>query len=92
MSMLAGAPWLLAHKSMLEINKPLKVSLYGTDYVLWQDRTGKVNGLPNACPHMGAMLSFGWCQRNRIFLNEVIRAKIIRTPSLEYQFKRVQSV
>ncbi len=62
MSMLAGAPWLLAHKSMLEINKPKKVSLYGTDYVLWQDKTGKVNALPNACPHMGAMLSEGWCQ------------------------------
>ena len=24
MSMLAGAPWLLAHKSMLEVNKPKK--------------------------------------------------------------------
>lgn len=62
MSMLEGAPWLLAHKSMLEVNKPKKVSLYGTDYVLWQDPTGKVNALPNACPHMGAMLSEGWCQ------------------------------
>jgi phenylpropionate dioxygenase-like ring-hydroxylating dioxygenase large terminal subunit len=61
MSMLAGAPWLLAHKSMLEVNKPKKVSLYGDDYVLWQDKTGKVNALPNACPHMGAMLSEGWC-------------------------------
>ena len=62
MSMLTGAPWLLAHKSMLKVNKPKKVSLYGTDYVLWQDRTGKVNALPNACPHMGAMLSEGWCE------------------------------
>ena len=62
MSMLVGAPWLLAHKSMLEVNKPKKVSLYGEDYVLWKDRTGKVNALPNACPHMGAMLSEGWCQ------------------------------
>jgi len=62
MSMLEGAPWLLAHKSMLEVNKPKKVSLYGTDYVLWQDRTGKINALRNACPHMGAMLSEGWCQ------------------------------
>jgi Phenylpropionate dioxygenase and related ring-hydroxylating dioxygenases, large terminal subunit len=61
MSMLEGAPWLVAHKSMLEINKPKKVSLYGADYVLWQDRSGKINALPNACPHMGAMLSEGWC-------------------------------
>lgn len=60
--MLKGAPWLLAHKSMLDINKPRKVSLYGKDYVLWQDKTGKVNALPNACPHMGAMLSEGWCE------------------------------
>jgi len=61
MSMLEGAPWLVAHKSMLEVNKPKKVSLYGADYVLWQDRSGKINALPNACPHMGAMLSEGWC-------------------------------
>lgn len=61
MSMLKGAPWLLAHKSMLQINQPQKISLYGKDYVIWQDKTG-VNGLPNVCPHMGAMLSEGWCE------------------------------
>lgn len=65
MSMLAGAPWLLAHKSMLAVNKPKKVSVNGADYVLWQDRTGKVNALPNACPHMGAMLSEGWCYERK---------------------------
>lgn len=59
--MLEGAPWLLAHRSMLKSNKPIKVSLYGNDYVLWQDGNGKIQGLPNACPHMGAMLSEGWC-------------------------------
>lgn len=62
--MLLGAPWLLAHKSMLSVNKPKKVSLYGKDYVLWKDTTGKVSALPNACPHMGAMLSEGWCQQH----------------------------
>jgi phenylpropionate dioxygenase-like ring-hydroxylating dioxygenase large terminal subunit len=62
MSMLIGAPWLLAHKSMLETNQPKKVSLYGSDYVLWKDSHGTVSALPNACPHMGAMLSEGWCQ------------------------------
>ena len=60
-SMLTGAPWLLAHKSMLSVNQPLKVALYGTDYVLWKDAAGAVHALPNACPHMGAMLSEGWC-------------------------------
>ena len=59
--MLEGAPWLLMHKSMLKINKPHKISLYGKDYVMWKDSTGKVQALPNVCPHMGAMLSEGWC-------------------------------
>ena len=62
MSMLEGAPWLLAHKSMLEINKPHKISLYGKDYVIWKDKAGRVNALSNVCPHMGAMLSAGWCE------------------------------
>jgi phenylpropionate dioxygenase-like ring-hydroxylating dioxygenase large terminal subunit len=61
MSMLEGAPWLVAHRSMLPINQPLKVSLYGKDYVIWQDATGQISGLSNVCPHMGAMLSEGWC-------------------------------
>ncbi len=61
MSMLQGAPWLLAHKSMLPINQPFKVSLYGQDYVLWKDNMGQVSALSNVCPHMGAMLSEGWC-------------------------------
>jgi phenylpropionate dioxygenase-like ring-hydroxylating dioxygenase large terminal subunit len=62
MNMLQGAPWLLAHKSMLAVNKPLKVSLYGNDYVLWKDLQGNINALENTCPHMGAMLSEGWCE------------------------------
>ena len=61
-TMLQGAPWLLAHTSMLPVNQPRKISLYGSDYVLWKDRSGNINALPNACPHMGAMLSEGWCQ------------------------------
>jgi phenylpropionate dioxygenase-like ring-hydroxylating dioxygenase large terminal subunit len=72
MSMLEGAPWLLAHKSMLEVNKPRKISLYDADYVLWQERTGKINALPNACPHMGAMLSEGWCQEREDLSSVVI--------------------
>ena len=60
--MLQGSPWLIAHKSMLETNKPRKISLYGKDYVMWKDAQGTVNALENACPHMGAMLSAGWCE------------------------------
>jgi phenylpropionate dioxygenase-like ring-hydroxylating dioxygenase large terminal subunit len=61
-SMLPGAPWLLAHTSMLPVNQPRKFSLYGHDYVLWKDKSNAIQALPNACPHMGAMLSEGWCQ------------------------------
>lgn len=70
--MLEGAPWLLAHRSMLEINKPYKIGLYGNDYVLWQDRTGKVNALSNVCPHMGAMLSAGWCTAEKDGKSKVV--------------------
>lgn len=61
-TMLPGAPWLLAHKSMLQVDQPQKMSLYSKDYVMWKDATGEVHALPNACPHMGAMLSEGWCE------------------------------
>jgi phenylpropionate dioxygenase-like ring-hydroxylating dioxygenase large terminal subunit len=61
-TMLPGAPWLLAHKSMLAVNKPTKISLYGSDYVMWKDAANEIHALPNACPHMGAMLSEGWCE------------------------------
>jgi phenylpropionate dioxygenase-like ring-hydroxylating dioxygenase large terminal subunit len=69
MNMLQGAPWLLAHKSMLAVNKPFKVSLYGNDYVLWKDLQGNINALENACPHMGAMLSAGWCEAKVRFVS-----------------------
>ncbi|MGF1494447.1 MAG: Rieske 2Fe-2S domain-containing protein [Microcoleaceae cyanobacterium] len=61
-SMLPGAPWLLAHKSMMTVNQPRKVSLQGNDYVMWKTPAGEVRALPNTCPHMGAMLSEGWCE------------------------------
>lgn len=60
MNVLPGAPWLIAHRSMLGINKPLKVSLNGQDYVLWQNAQGEVFALDNICPHMQAPLSDGW--------------------------------
>jgi phenylpropionate dioxygenase-like ring-hydroxylating dioxygenase large terminal subunit len=65
MSIITGVPWLLAHKSMLKVNQPHKISLYNQDYVFWKDRQGNVFALPNACPHLGAMLSEGWCEEDR---------------------------
>ncbi len=61
MKQLQGSPWLIAHRSMLKPHQPMKISLLGQDYVLWQDSHGMISALPNVCPHMGAMLSEGWC-------------------------------
>ncbi len=62
---LKGAPWLVAHRSMLGVDKPYKLTLNGCDYVLWQNRNGEIFALENACPHMQAPLSNGWiCQAN----------------------------
>ena len=61
MNMLEGSPWLLAHTSMLDTNKPRKISLYGKDYVMWKDGQGKISAIENTCPHLGAMLQHGWC-------------------------------
>jgi phenylpropionate dioxygenase-like ring-hydroxylating dioxygenase large terminal subunit len=65
---LPGAPWLIAHRSMLSMNQPHKITLNGQDYVLWQDTDGQVYALNNVCPHLQAPLSDGWiCQeRNTI--------------------------
>jgi phenylpropionate dioxygenase-like ring-hydroxylating dioxygenase large terminal subunit len=71
-TMLPGSPWLLAHKSMLTVNQPRKVSLYSADYVIWKDAVGDIHALPNACPHMGAMLSAGWCEAESNGTSEVV--------------------
>ncbi len=65
-SMLPGAPWLLGHTSMFNVNQPRKIGLLGQDYVIWKDPSGSLQALPNACPHMGAMLSEGWCEADQI--------------------------
>ena len=57
---LPGTPWLIAHKSMLGVNRPYKITLNGRDYVLWQNSKGEVSALDNVCPHMQAPLSEGW--------------------------------
>lgn len=62
---LPGAPWLIAHKSMLGIDKPNKITLNGQDYVLWQNSEGSIFALNNICPHMQAALSEGWICSHR---------------------------
>lgn len=65
---LPGTPWLIAHKSMLGVNKPWKITLNGKDYVIWQNKQEEVFALDNICPHMQAPLSNGWIceERNTI--------------------------
>ncbi|MGC1309132.1 MAG: Rieske 2Fe-2S domain-containing protein [Phormidesmis sp.] len=64
-SVLPGASWLIAHRSMLGINKPYQVRLNNQDYVLWQSADGQISALENVCPHMQAPLSNGWiCESN----------------------------
>lgn len=67
-TILTGAPWLIAHRSMLRLDTPYKVSLNGKDYALWQNLKGEVFALDNICPHMQAPLSDGWIchERNTI--------------------------
>ena len=62
---LSGAPWLIAHRTMLGINRPYRVTLNGTDYVLWQSADGTISALENSCPHTQAPLSEGWVCRDR---------------------------
>jgi phenylpropionate dioxygenase-like ring-hydroxylating dioxygenase large terminal subunit len=64
-SILPGTPWLIAHRSMLGVNKPLKITLNSCDYVIWQNEEGEIFALENVCPHMQAPLSSGWiCKKN----------------------------
>jgi phenylpropionate dioxygenase-like ring-hydroxylating dioxygenase large terminal subunit len=67
-SILPGAPWLIAHRSMLGTNRPHKIALNGRDYVLWQNQHGEIFALDNICPHLQAPLSDGWIchERNTI--------------------------
>ncbi|MDJ0597053.1 MAG: Rieske 2Fe-2S domain-containing protein [Pleurocapsa sp. MO_226.B13] len=67
-AILPGAPWLIAHKSMLKVNKPYKITFNHQDYVIWKNNDGGVFALNNICPHMQAPLSDGWicAQRNTI--------------------------
>ncbi|MBC8122743.1 MAG: Rieske 2Fe-2S domain-containing protein [Gemmatimonadaceae bacterium] len=64
--LLPGAPWLVAHRSMLNKDRPRRVTLNGRDYVLWQNRQGEISALNNVCPHMQAPLSEGWICAGRI--------------------------
>jgi phenylpropionate dioxygenase-like ring-hydroxylating dioxygenase large terminal subunit len=47
---LPGAPWLIAHKSMLKVNKPKLFTICGQDYVLWKNDKGEISALENICP------------------------------------------
>jgi hypothetical protein len=79
-----GAPWLIAHRSMLGVNRPYKVTLNSQDYVLWQDVQGQVYALDNICPHMQAPLSEGYFAKvEQTFIRENNTLKeILANPAL----------
>ena len=57
---LPGAPWLVAHRSMLPFDRPYKITLNGNDYVMWRDGEERIAAIANVCPHLQAPLSDGW--------------------------------
>ncbi|MEM7591751.1 MAG: Rieske (2Fe-2S) protein [Cyanobacteria bacterium P01_A01_bin.83] len=67
-AILPGAPWLIAHKSMLKVNQTYKITFNHIDYVIWKNNDDEVFALNNVCPHMQAPLSDGWIcsQRNTV--------------------------
>jgi phenylpropionate dioxygenase-like ring-hydroxylating dioxygenase large terminal subunit len=68
-AILPGAPWLVAHRSMLSVDRPYKITLNDRDYVLWQNKGGEIFALDNVCPHMQAPLSNGWvCERRNTII------------------------
>ncbi|MFB2837990.1 Rieske 2Fe-2S domain-containing protein [Floridanema evergladense] len=88
-TILPGAPWLIAHRSMLGINKPQKISLNGQDYVLWQNQQGQVFALNNICPHLQAPLSDGWICKERNTITCPFHALEFDTKGRLYQSGKV---
>ena len=57
--MYEGAPWCLGRYDSFEVDKPNLITLLGHDYVIWKDKSGKLNAIDNICPHAGANLAKG---------------------------------
>ena len=52
--------WYVAEWSRTVKDKPVKVRLLGQNFVLFRDKSGKVNCLSDICIHRGGALSGGW--------------------------------
>ena len=57
--MYEGAPWCIGRYASFEVDKPRLITLSNHDYVVWRDKTGKLNAIDNICPHAGANLAKG---------------------------------
>ena len=57
--MYEGAPWCLGRYESFEVNRPKLITLLEHDYVIWRDKSGKLNAIDNICPHAGANLAKG---------------------------------
>ena len=58
-SMYEGAPWCLGRYESFEVDLPKLITLLNHDYVIWRDKSGKLNAIDNVCPHAGANLAKG---------------------------------
>ncbi|MEQ8718523.1 MAG: aromatic ring-hydroxylating dioxygenase subunit alpha [Acidimicrobiales bacterium] len=56
---LAGHWYAVARSSEVSPG-PAKVTLLGSDYVVWRDPDGQLTAAPDRCPHREAPLSAGW--------------------------------
>ncbi|MCA0900882.1 aromatic ring-hydroxylating dioxygenase subunit alpha [Microbulbifer agarilyticus] len=52
--------WYVAEWSKTVKDKPVRVKMLGQNFVLFRDKSGKVNCLSDVCIHRGGSLSKGW--------------------------------
>ena len=52
--------WYVAEWSSRVKDKPVKAKLLGQNFVLFRDKSGKINCLSDICIHRGGALSNGW--------------------------------
>ena len=64
----SGGGWVVLDASRNIVNRPRKFRVAGDDWVAWRTGTGaaEVVVAPNGCPHMGAELHLGRCERDQL--------------------------
>ena len=62
----SGGGWVVLDASRRITDAPRRFDVAGQEWVVWRDQVGQVNVAPNACPHMGARLSDGFCEHGKV--------------------------